>query len=1123
MDKEKSPEQKKKFLFVSDEGLIGDLAWEVTKEGHEVLYYIKEKAQKDVCEGFVNKTDDWQEKKDWADVIIFDDVVFGQTAETLRKQGKLVFGGSVYADKLEMDREFGQEEMKSLGINILPNWNFSDFDAAIDFIQKNPGRYVVKPSGHAQGEKELSFVGQEEDGKDIIQVLEHYKKHWSKKIKEFQLQKFVSGVEIAVGAFFNGKEFVKPVFVNFEHKKMFPGNIGPSCYSEDTEILTDKGWKKFSEVNYEDKILSFNKDKEELVWEYPLKIFWMKYNGKMIHFKNRYIDLLLTPNHRTLNILKKDFYKKKIRYRVHEARELYNSGEFIIPQASTYKGLNPEFFELPEFKDGRRYTHTKKQIKIDAWAKFMGWYLSEGSYFKNGARIAQSRNSRHNKDIIDCLKNLPFNFCQLKDGFKINSTQLSGYLKQFGHVHEKYVPEHLKNGSEMIIRSFLDEFNKGDGDVHAGQKRYHSSSYKLISDIQEMLVKINISSTITKDKRTKSLFPNEKTYDHTPVFSLEERKNNYSSIRKKDKKETEYNGHIGCVKVHSTFVVVRRNGRVAISGNTGEMGTLGFWNDSSIIFEATAAKFKEKLAQSGYVGYFDVNCIVNSKGIYPLEMTCFSEDTEILTKNEGWKLIKDVRLGETVATLNPKTHKLEYQDVINTISKKHAGHMINICGAGKNHEAINCLVTPDHQMYIEKRNGQFDFVRADEIPQGSKIKRDCKWNGKNLKNYIVPEYIENHYLGKHKKIHKIKHSKVVMPVKCWLKFLGIFLAEGSIGGKGHHVCISQYSKKKEVKELLRDFPFKVSENKNGFQISSTQLVKHLLSFGFGKANTKYVPEYVKSLPPEQIKIFLDSFRIGDGNIHKRTKQVSYFSTSKKLIDDIQELLLKCGIVGNIRKINAKGTKMKDYKYFRNHDLYWISERTKKTNFYVDKRNIKKSFYKGKVHCVEVSNHIIYVRRQGKPFWCGNCRFGYPTISLQIEGINSKWGDILYNLAKGEPFNINTKKGFQLCVVVAVPPFPFTDPASFKKYSEEAVVLFKKPINQGIHLGDVKFVENDWRLAGYSGYALVITDSATTVEDARKQVYNKIANIMIPNMFYRTDIGLGWPTDSDKLLTWGYLH
>jgi phosphoribosylamine--glycine ligase len=38
----------------------------------------------------------------------------------------------------------------------------------------------------------------------------------------------VTGVEVAVGAFFNGKEFIYPLNVNFEHKKLFPGNIGPS-------------------------------------------------------------------------------------------------------------------------------------------------------------------------------------------------------------------------------------------------------------------------------------------------------------------------------------------------------------------------------------------------------------------------------------------------------------------------------------------------------------------------------------------------------------------------------------------------------------------------------------------------------------------------------------------------------------------------------------------------------------------------------------------------------------------------------------------------------------------------------------------------------------------------------
>lgn len=427
---EHTEKPKLKFLFVSFEGLIGDLAWQVKKEGHEVKYSIRDKGEKDVCDGFVEKCEDWETETDWADCIVFDDIGFGEDAEKLRKQGKLVIGGSTYTDKMEDDREFGQAEMKSCGINIIPRWNFTDFDAAIGFIKENPDRYVIKPSGKAQNEKELLFVGQEEDGKDILEMLERYKKNWGKKIKEFQMQKFVSGVEVAVGAFFNGGDFVGPINVNFEHKKMFPGDIGP---------------------------------------------------------------------------------------------------------------------------------------------------------------------------------------------------------------------------------------------------------------------------------------------------------------------------------------------------NTGEMGTSMYWSSHSPIFNATLLKMKDKLAQSGYVGYIDINCIVNSRGIYPLESTS--------------------------------------------------------------------------------------------------------------------------------------------------------------------------------------------------------------------------------------------------------------------------------------------------------------------------------------------------------------RFGFPTISIQMEGVLSEWGIFLYGIAKKEKPELRTKRGFQVGIVVAVPPFPFHDPDSFRKYSEDATIIFKKPIYDGIHVADVKLVEGDWRLAGQSGYALVVTGSGTTMSEAQYQAYNRIKNVIIPNMFYRIDIGNKWPESSDKLQSW----
>jgi phosphoribosylamine--glycine ligase len=422
-----------RFLFISKWGLIHDLGWEVKKEGHEVRYHIMSKADRDVGDGFVDKVERWEDHKDWADVIIFDDCEFGTLPDRLRKEGKAVIGGTPYTDKLEMDRDFGQEEMQAAGLTVLPRWEFDSFDAAITFIKVNPGRYVVKPSGKAQNEKVLSFVGQEDDGLDVLTMLEHYKLGWASKIKSFQLQKYAAGVEVAVGGFFNGKEFILPIFVNFEHKRMFNDEIGPQ---------------------------------------------------------------------------------------------------------------------------------------------------------------------------------------------------------------------------------------------------------------------------------------------------------------------------------------------------TGEMGTSGFWYGASALYNQTLAKMKDRLADAGYVGYIDINCIANPRGIFPLEFTC--------------------------------------------------------------------------------------------------------------------------------------------------------------------------------------------------------------------------------------------------------------------------------------------------------------------------------------------------------------RFGYPTINLQLEGVLSRWGEFLAAIARGQPFNLRTKRGFQICVVIAVPPFPFVDPDAFKKFSEDAAVIFKKPMSEGLHPCDIRFVDGDWRLAGNSGYALVVSGSGSTMDDARREAYNRVKNIIIPNMFYRTDIGERWHRDGDLLQTWGLL-
>lgn len=200
------------------------------KEGHEAKLWIHGEGEQDIADGFVPKVRDWRKEVDWADVVVFDDVLggMGAMADEVRSRGKAVLGGSPYTDRLEEDRAFGQAELKAAGVAIIPQENFADFDAAIAYVRANPTRYVLKPSGEAQNDKRLLFVGEEEDGRDVIQVLEDYRQHLADKVKEFQLQRRIVGVEVAVCAFFNGRQFVTPICVNFEHKKLFPGDIGPA-------------------------------------------------------------------------------------------------------------------------------------------------------------------------------------------------------------------------------------------------------------------------------------------------------------------------------------------------------------------------------------------------------------------------------------------------------------------------------------------------------------------------------------------------------------------------------------------------------------------------------------------------------------------------------------------------------------------------------------------------------------------------------------------------------------------------------------------------------------------------------------------------------------------------------
>lgn len=252
----------RKFLFVSKWGDLLDTANAVQHEGNRVKLFIEYKPANEIGIGFVPKIRDWKKHVKWADIIVFDYTSYGKEATELRNAGKLVIGGTEYSDNLELERGFGQDELKRHKIKTLPFKEFNTFHDAITYVEANPNSYVIKPSGETQDYKQLLFVGKEEDGADVIRVLKAYKKSWGDEMDSFQLQRKVSGVEISVAAYFNGKEFLKPINITFEHKKLFPkelgvstGEMGTSMFWTNDSPIFDATLKKFESTLAKDNFV----------------------------------------------------------------------------------------------------------------------------------------------------------------------------------------------------------------------------------------------------------------------------------------------------------------------------------------------------------------------------------------------------------------------------------------------------------------------------------------------------------------------------------------------------------------------------------------------------------------------------------------------------------------------------------------------------------------------------------------------------------------------------------------------------------------------------------------------------------------------------------------------------
>jgi phosphoribosylamine--glycine ligase len=210
---------------------LGDLYLRLVARGHDVRVHVGDADSADILEGMLPRSPAWERDLGWVatdprGIVLFEGVGWGDVQDRLRRDGLRVIGGSGVGDRLEIDRAFGQRALAEAGLRTAPMVELEGFDEGIAFVSRSPGRYVLKFSGEGFASTR-SYVGVLEDGADLLATLRLQRARWRlPETPRLVLMKHLSGVEVGVGAFFNGRAFWGPPNLDWEHKRFFPGDLG---------------------------------------------------------------------------------------------------------------------------------------------------------------------------------------------------------------------------------------------------------------------------------------------------------------------------------------------------------------------------------------------------------------------------------------------------------------------------------------------------------------------------------------------------------------------------------------------------------------------------------------------------------------------------------------------------------------------------------------------------------------------------------------------------------------------------------------------------------------------------------------------------------------------------------
>ncbi|MCA1731095.1 MAG: FAD-dependent thymidylate synthase, partial [Actinobacteria bacterium] len=360
--------------------------------------------------------------------------------------------------------------------------------------------------------------------------------------------------------------------------------------------------------------------------------------------------------------------------------------------------------------------------------------------------------------------------------------------------------------------------------------------------------------------------------------------------------------------------------------------------------------------------------------------TCFDDQTEILT-DEGWKPFADLNKEELVLTMNPQNGRAEFQRPVAYQEFDYDGFVF-----GFESSSLSFLLTPDHRQWAKLRGPEgYGFYRTWEIANKKFLVKTASdgWRGTVPPLVEMPGFDFSQRLSNHTGGDFGARTSSVPPIRFdeqkeinALALLCVYYAtEGSLQkGEGEGIVIYG-DHVEEVKKIAETLGLTIGvyvDDRNGCPRTVVHGGKRVSRFfenecGEGSRNKK-LPAWVLNLPEDWLEEVWNTLVKTDGHVQKRSGTEYLFTTSETLAGQAQEILCKLGYSSHVRENKRVEGKLRTYSVCRKTRKQTYVNRGE--NKIVGKR------YKGTVCCVTTENGIVFVRRNGKPHFSGNCYMSF---------------------------------------------------------------------------------------------------------------------------------------------------